>query len=94
MLIEAFDGKEAVEKYTAERPDIVFMDIQMPVMNGYEASQEIRKIQTEHVPIIALTAGTVIGEREKCLEAGMDDYAAKPIVRKTIEQILSNWIKV
>jgi len=93
-IIEACDGKEAVEKYTTEKPEIVFMDIQMPVMNGYEATMEIRKIQTEHIPIIALTAGTVVGEREKCLEAGMDDYASKPIVKQTIERIISNWIKV
>jgi PAS domain S-box-containing protein len=93
-IIEAFDGQEAVEKYKSEKPEIIFMDIQMPIMNGYEASMEIRKIQTEHIPIIALTAGTVIGEREKCLEAGMDDYASKPIVKQTIERIISNWIKV
>ena len=94
VIIEACDGREAVEMFRSQCPEIVFMDIQMPVMNGYEATVEIRKIQTEHVPIIALTAGTVVGEREKCLEAGMDDYAAKPIVKQTIEQILANWIKV
>lgn len=93
-IIEAFDGLEAVEKYQSEKPEIIFMDVQMPNMNGYEATMEIRKIQTEHIPIIALTAGTVIGEREKCLEAGMDDYASKPIVKQTIERIISNWIKV
>ncbi|MFT3796753.1 PAS domain S-box protein [Flavobacterium sp.] len=93
-IVEAYDGKEALEKFGAEQPEIVFMDIQMPVMNGYEAASEIRKIQTGHVPIIALTAGTVIGEREKCLEAGMDDYASKPIVKDTLEKIIANWIKV
>lgn len=94
IIIEAYDGREAVEKFIAEKPEIVFMDIQMPNMNGYEASTAIRKIQSEHVPIIALTAGTVIGEREKCIEAGMDDYASKPIVKDTLEKIIANWIKV
>lgn len=93
-IIEAYDGIEAVAKYKAEKPEIVFMDIQMPNMNGYEASAEIRKIQDEHIPIIALTAGTVIGEKEKCLDAGMDDYASKPIVKDTLERIIASWIKV
>lgn len=92
MITEAINGKEAVEKFVEIVPDIVFMDIQMPLMNGYEATAEIRKIQTAHVPIIALTAGTVVGEREKCLAVGMDDYAAKPIIKDTLEKIIAHWI--
>ncbi|GEP52474.1 hypothetical protein FNO01nite_31460 [Flavobacterium noncentrifugens] len=91
-ITEAYDGKEGVQKFIETNPDMIFMDIQMPVMNGYEASVEIRKIQKKHIPIIALTAGTVIGEREKCLEAGMDDYASKPIIKETLEKIIHNWI--
>lgn len=94
QIFEAADGEEAIRQFEAMQPEIIFMDIQMPVMNGYEAAMEIRKIQTEHVPIIALTAGTVVGEKEKCLEAGMDDYASKPIVKDTLERIIANWIKV
>lgn len=93
-VLEAVNGIEAVELYLKHKPDLVFMDVQMPVMNGYEATDEIRKYQTEHVPIIALTAGTVLGEREKCVDAGMDDYASKPIVKETLAQIIANWIKV
>lgn len=89
---EAYDGKEGVEKFLATNPDIIFMDIQMPIMNGYEASIQIRQLQLKHIPIIALTAGTVVGEREKCLEAGMDDYASKPIIKETLEKIIHNWI--
>ena len=92
-IIEALDGQEAVGKFKETIPDIIFMDIQMPIMNGYEASAEIRKIQPKHIPIIALTAGTVIGEREKCIQAGMDDYASKPIVKDTLEKIILNYIK-
>ena len=70
------------------------MDVQMPVMNGYEATQEIRKTpKGQHIPIIALTAGTVIGEKEKCLEMGMNDYASKPIIKEALETLISKWIK-
>ena len=89
---EAYDGEEAVVKFQTVPFDIVFMDVQMPVMNGYEATQKIRELQTTHIPIIALTAGTVIGEKEKCMESGMDDYASKPIVKHTLEEIISKWI--
>jgi CheY-like chemotaxis protein len=70
------------------------MDIQMPEMNGYEATKEIRKLQEKHIPIIALTAGTVLGEKEKCINAGMDDYASKPFVKDTLERIISKWIQL
>jgi CheY-like chemotaxis protein len=70
------------------------MDVQMPIMNGYEATQEIRKTtKGRHIPIIALTAGTVVGEREKCLEVGMNDYASKPILKEVLEGIVSKWLK-
>jgi CheY-like chemotaxis protein len=70
------------------------MDVQMPIMNGYEATYEIRKLNSgKHTPIIALTAGTVIGEKDKCLEAGMNDYASKPIAKEILEGIILKWIK-
>ena len=94
-IYEAFDGQEGVEKYKEISPDIIFMDIQMPIMNGYEATREIRKLENSSIsiPIIALTAGTILGEKEKCLEAGMNDYASKPFVKDTIEKIIFKWIK-
>ncbi|NHM08239.1 PAS domain S-box protein [Flavobacterium sp. CYK-4] len=93
-LIEAVDGQDAVGKFQQNEVDIIFMDVQMPVMNGYVATQKIREIQKSHVPIIALTAGTVVGEREKCIEVGMDDYASKPIIKDTLEMIIAKWMKV
>ena len=70
------------------------MDIQMPVMNGYEATQEIRKlIVGQDIPIIALTAGTIKEEKDRCLEAGMNDYVTKPIIKGTIEEVIQKWIK-
>jgi len=91
-LIEAANGKEAIEAFRRTAPDIVFMDIQMPEMNGYEATREIRLAGNPHVPIIALTAGTVVGEREKCIEAGMDDYLTKPVLKETLEAAVRKWL--
>ncbi len=91
-LIEAANGREAIEAFRRTSPDIVFMDIQMPEMNGYEATREIRQAGSPHVPIIALTAGTVVGEREKCIEAGMDDYLTKPVLKDTLEAAVRKWL--
>lgn len=93
-IFEAENGKVGVEKFNLLNPDLILMDVQMPIMNGYEATNEIRQTQKgQHIPIIALTAGTVVGEREKCLEAGMNDYASKPIIKEALETLLSKWIK-
>jgi PAS domain S-box-containing protein len=92
-VIGATNGREALERFINNRPDLVFMDIQMPEMNGYEAATAIRSVEKEgRVPIIALTAGTVKGERERCLEAGMDDYITKPVLKETIEQVILKWL--
>jgi len=94
FLIEAVDGLDAIEKFKENDVDIIFMDVQMPNMNGYEATKKIRELQTTRIPIIALTAGTVVGEREKCLEVGMDDYASKPIIKDTLELVIAKWVSV
>jgi len=94
ILYESTDGEKALEKALEINPDIIFMDIQMPLINGYEATKEIRKIkQLEDTVIIALTAGTILGEKEKCIESGMNDYVPKPIVKKTLEDTLEKWLK-
>ena len=92
-IFEFENGKEVVKKASELKPDLILMDIQMPEMNGYEATAEIRKIANlEQTPIIALTAGTIVGEKEKCIEAGMNDYITKPIDRENLKNIISNWI--
>jgi len=92
-LIAAENGLEAVEYCRSNTPDLVLMDIQMPHMNGCEATMEIRKLGTEgRMPIVALTAGNVKGEREKCMAAGMDDFVVKPIREQDIADILSRWL--
>jgi PAS domain S-box-containing protein len=93
-VYEAKNGLEAVEKFEVLNPDLILMDVQMPLMNGYEATEVIRKTQKgQHIPIIALTAGTVIGEKEKCLNVGMNDYASKPIIKEVLETLISKWLK-
>ncbi|MDI1255347.1 MAG: PAS domain S-box protein [Flavobacterium sp.] len=93
-ITEANNGQKAVEEFKGLMPDLVFMDIQMPLMNGYEATKEIRKLTIgQDVPIIALTAGTIKEEKDRCIEAGMNDYVTKPIIKGTIEEVIEKWIK-
>lgn len=93
LIAECKDGKQVVDQLDMVKPDIIFMDLQMPEMNGYDASRYIRSVQsTVHVPIIALTAGTLKGEQEKCFDAGMDDYLSKPIIRAAMLNILNKWV--
>ena len=93
-IFEAKDGNEAVEVYSKEKPDVILMDIQMPNKNGYEATDEIRQFQdAKDIPIIAITAGIMVGDKEKCFEAGMDDYLPKPIIQSDLEKILYKWLQ-
>lgn len=92
LIYEAINGKLGVEKFLEVQPDIILLDIQMPVMNGYETALEIRKTDKK-TPIIALTAGTIMGEKEKCIEAGMNDYISKPILKDLFENVLLKWIQ-
>lgn len=94
IIIEAKDGNEAVNMFREANPDIIFMDIQMPNKDGLTACFEIRELEQDnmHVPIIALTARSVYGEKEKCTEAGMNDYILKPIRVDTMVQILEKYL--
>ncbi|MEC5166816.1 PAS domain S-box-containing protein [Flavobacterium sp. PL11] len=93
IILEAKDGNEAVAIYSKEQPDLIIMDIQMPNKNGYEATKEIRNLQGgRDIPIIAITAGIMSGDKEKCLEAGMNDYLPKPIIHIDLENILLKWL--
>lgn len=93
-LIEAANGYDAVVLAEENLPDLILMDIQMPIQNGYDATLEIRKSEsTKHIPIIALTAGVLNGEKEKCMEHGMSDYITKPIIQNQLEKVLLKWLK-
>ncbi len=92
-LIEAENGKVALELFRQHRPQLVITDIQMPELNGYELSQAIRSLDAgKKVPIVALTAGTTKGERQRCLDAGMNDYLSKPILEATFRQMIGKWL--
>ncbi len=88
------NGQLAVETYTTtpDKYDTILMDIQMPVMDGHEATRQIRQHGFTDVPIIAMTANAMKGDRELCIEAGMDDYISKPVKRDIIFQILEKWL--
>jgi CheY-like chemotaxis protein len=86
-------GAEALEKLAAGSYDLVFMDVQMPVMDGLAATRAIRaRPGLEGLPVVAMTANALEGDRERCLEAGMNDYVAKPIVMQALAGTLQRWL--
>ncbi|RYZ68755.1 MAG: response regulator, partial [Proteobacteria bacterium] len=88
-------GKEAVERMRAEKFDLILMDCQMPEMDGYEATRDLRADshpEIRDVPIVALTANAMAGDQERCFEAGMDDYLSKPLKRERLVETLNRWI--
>lgn len=89
----ANNGKQAVERYSKNpsRFHLIFMDIQMPQMNGLQATEAIRKKGYTEIPIVAMTAQAMQGDREKCLESGMNDYISKPIKREMVYQMVKKW---
>jgi len=92
----AVNGAEALDLHAAGEYAVIFMDCQMPEMDGFEATAEIRKRETNSVcrtPIIALTASAIEGDREKCLAAGMDDYIPKPFTAHQMRSALAAWLK-
>ncbi|NRB62410.1 MAG: response regulator [Saprospiraceae bacterium] len=96
-ITEAVNGIEAIKEVERYPPDLIFMDIQMPQMDGYDATIKIRSIleNTSHRPIIiALTANALKGEREKCLSMGMDDYLTKPIQKDLVKKKLHQYLKL
>lgn len=88
----AFDGQEAIQQYEKGTFDLILMDVQMPVLGGLEATQKIRLLEIDsetHIPIVAMTANAMPGDRAKCIEAGMDDYLAKPLHLDELAAILN-----
>lgn len=91
----AENGKQALEKRAKVAYDLIIMDVQMPEMDGYKTTREIRaseKSEKRRSPILAVTANAMAGDREKCLEAGMDDYLAKPVDFDKLETILKKYL--
>ncbi len=92
----ATDGRIALEKLSQGRYDLILMDCQMPVMDGYTATRQRRALESAgglaRLPIIAMTANAMVGDREKCLAAGMDDYLTKPLDRRLLHKTLAHWL--
>lgn len=90
------NGIEAINKLKDDHFDLILMDVQMPEMDGFTATKEIRKLNTNvsRIPIIAITAHALIGDREKCIEAGMNDYISKPIEPDQLIKLLDRWLNV
>ena len=93
-MVEAVDGKEAIEKTIGERPDIVLMDMSLPVMDGWEATRQLKaNPEVAAIPIIGLTAHAMVGDKQRVLEAGCNDYATKPIDFERLLSIIGTYVK-
>lgn len=91
-------GREVLEQLDSQRYDLILMDCHMPVLDGYETARKIRQREAEagtvRIPIVAMTANAMLGDRERCLAAGMDDYMAKPITPEMLDEVLARWLPV
>ena len=90
------NGRLAVESHATMKPRMILMDVSMPEMNGIEATAAIRRAEARagaHLPIVGVTAHALKGDRERCLEAGMDDYLPKPISPKALIEKVEKWIR-
>ena len=93
-VVTAADGRQAVELASRAPFDVVLMDLQMPGMDGFQATAELRAIpETAKIPIVALTAHAMAGDRERCLAAGMDDYLAKPLDIRTLVDVVEGFLR-
>ncbi|MGX9190489.1 ATP-binding protein [Stenotrophomonas sp. Ker107b] len=97
-VVTATQGEQALEALRTQAFDLVLMDCQMPVLDGYDATRRWRAHESAHgvarLPIVAMTANAMAGDRERCLQAGMDDYLSKPIHRETLQVVLARWSSV
>jgi CheY-like chemotaxis protein len=93
-VISAVNGDEAIIQFKENKVDLVFMDVHMPERDGFQATIEIRKMESpgKRVPIIALTAIAMPGDREKCIEAGMDDYLSKPFRKDDLYAVITKYL--
>lgn len=90
------NGEQAIRAFSQGHYDLILMDVQMPEIDGFTATKKIRELNShgKEIPIIAITAHALIGDKEKCLEAGMNDYIAKPVVAKDIIILIDNYLKI
>ena len=93
-VIQARDGQEGLDKIQSEKPDLILMDLSLPVMDGWTATRRIKADpELQSIPIIALTAHALVGDRERALEAGCDDYLTKPISFPELVQKVGQYLE-
>jgi len=85
-------GAEALELLGRETFDLVFMDCQLPGMNGYETTRRMRTILHRYIPVVAITANAMVDDKQRCLEAGMDDFLPKPFTKSVLSDLLCKWL--
>jgi CheY-like chemotaxis protein len=92
----AVTGKAVIRALEKQSYDLILMDVQMPEMDGYEATQIIRAMNDKRkdIPIIAMTANAMKGDRERCLEVGMNDYISKPVKPETLLKAITTWVNM
>jgi len=98
-VLSAVNGKEGIDKSITEKPDIILMDLSLPIINGWDATKQIKaNEETSNIPIIALTAHAMAEDRKKALDAGCDEYDTKPIefegLLEKINKLIGEWIRV
>lgn len=92
-VIVAVDGEEGIEMASSEKPDLILMDLSLPKMDGWTATKHIKNnTELKHIPIIALTAHAMVGDRERAIEAGCDDYISKPLDLRELANKLQQYI--
>jgi two-component system cell cycle response regulator DivK len=92
-MIEAYDGVSGLEMVEVECPDLILVDVNLPDIDGLEITRRIRmNSQCTHIPIVALTANAMHGDRERCLDAGCDGYIAKPVTRLELKNVIQHFL--
>ena len=92
-VVMAVDGQQGVEIAIEQKPDLILMDMSLPVLDGWAATRQLKaNAATAGIPVIALTAHAMDGEREKCLEAGCDDFDTKPVEFKRLLEKINHWL--
>jgi two-component system cell cycle response regulator DivK len=92
-MVTAVDGQQGVDMTRSEKPDLILMDMSLPVLDGWEATRQIKSDpDIKHIPIIGLTAHAMVGDRENALKAGCDDYATKPVEFEKLVELINRLI--
>ncbi|MGA7160952.1 MAG: response regulator [Bacteroidota bacterium] len=95
ITVTAVDGQQGVKMAHSEKPDIILMDMSLPILDGWEATRQIKNDQSlKHIPVVGLTAHAMVGDKEKALHAGCDDYATKPVEFEKLVEVIHRLLKV